>query len=116
MRTKILEVRDSATRITVLAIRFDPADETEFAMFSQNGYGHDINTQSRYVAVMRIDGGNLEAKLDPYHWDGGTRTMPLAHQFIATHFDELETGDVVDVEFELGWKPDKKLAEWRSYL
>jgi len=114
MTTKLLEVRDSMTRISVLAIRFDPADAIERAIFGQNWYGTNIDDQSRYVVVVRLN--DLEARYAADDWPTGTRTMTLAHQHILAHFNELETGDVVDVEFEQGWKPDKKRAEWRDML
>ena len=99
MTTKLLEIRDSATRISVLAIRFDPADDLERAIFAQNGYGSDIEGQSRYVMLVRINGGETSANYDPYAWGTSTRTMFLAHQHILAHFNELETGDVVDVRY-----------------
>jgi hypothetical protein len=37
--------------------------------------------------------------------------MPVAHDWIRAHFDELEDGDVVDVEFILKEKPKPKISE-----
>jgi hypothetical protein len=37
--------------------------------------------------------------------------MPVSHNYIIDHFDELADGDVVDVEFILGEKPAKKVSE-----
>ena len=112
MTTKVLEVRDSATCINVVAIRFDPANEAEARIFRRAGYGN-AHTQRDYVAVMRID-GDVSAKLDVYDWPRSARTLPAAHDYIRTHFDELSPGDVVDVEFILGEKPVRKAPEWRE--
>ena len=37
--------------------------------------------------------------------------MPIAHNYVLDHFDELEDGDVVDVEFILGETEVKKTSE-----
>ena len=44
-------------------------------------------------------------------WDIKARTMIVAHKFIKEHFDELETGDVIDVEYILGETDTQKMSE-----
>lgn len=46
---------------------------------------------------------------DPYDW--GDRTMTVAHQYIESNFDQLNNGDVVDVEFILGETSVPKRSE-----
>jgi hypothetical protein len=59
------------------------------------------------IAVIRLD--DCDGNCDPYAWN--SRTMGTAHNYIYEHFDELNDGDVVDVEFILGEKPTKKVSE-----
>ena len=43
--------------------------------------------------------------------DHPRRTMPTAHKWIIENWDELEHGQVVDVEFILGIASEPKIAE-----
>ena len=102
--SKVLEVRDSATHIPVLAIR----------MLAKNGiqnyYIHDhlgYPKDGSCIAVVKLN--DCDGNCDPYAWTG-SRTMGVAHHYIYDHFDELSDGDVVDVEYILGEKPTKKVA------
>ena len=101
---KVLEVRDSATHIPVLAIR----------MLAKNGiqnyYVHDRMGYPRDgsgIAMILLN--DCDGNCDPYSW--GDRTRATAHHYIYDHFEELNDGDVVDVEFILGEKPSKKVSE-----
>lgn len=103
--SKVLEVRDSATHIPVLAIR----------MLAKNGiqnyYIHDhlgYPKDGSCIAVVKLN--DCDGNCDPYAWTG-SRTMGVAHHYIYDHFDELSDGDVVDVEYILGEKPTKKVSE-----
>jgi hypothetical protein len=51
--------------------------------------------------------------LDPYNWPGApmVRTFQVAHEYLEKHFDELETGTVIDVEFIVGETKEPKLSE-----
>ncbi len=102
--TKVLEVRDSATHIPVLAIRMLAKNDIQkYYIHDRSGYPLD----GRCISVMKLN--DMDGNCDPYTWTN--RTMATAHDYIYTHFDELSDGDVVDVEFILGEKPTRKVSE-----
>ena len=105
LESKVLEVRDIATHIDVLAIR----------MLAKNGIqNYYIHVRSGYpkdgscIAMMNLN-DCAPGNVDPYAW--GDRTYATAHHYIYEHFGELKDGDVVDVEYILGEKPTKKISE-----
>lgn len=111
MVSKVLEVRDRATFIPVLATKLATEDRVE-AWYVHWRAGHPRSYHN--VALVRLDNG--EGRTDPYEWISGTpRTIPVAHEYIATHFDQLNSGDVVDVEFVLGESTTIKPSE-RFYV
>lgn len=99
--TKVLEIRDSGTFIPAIAIRVDNS--------------HYLSRRAGFVehsAILLTDlNGGRKACFDPYDWDGGARTMPVAHDYITKHWDSLVNGDVVDVQFIIGETKEKKLSE-----
>ena len=106
LETKVLEIRDSRTYIGVLAIRMESDNPAQSYHLRRVGHGHDS------ITVMRIN--DQLATNDVYEWSRitpGTRTMPAAHDYIEKHFDQLEDGDVVDVQFILGETKTRKTSE-----
>ena len=73
------------------------------------GYGFD----DPCVVLCRMDASGVDrnATYDQFAWGGGTRTYQVAHQYIIDHFDELESGAVVDVEFILKETTQPKKSE-----
>jgi len=113
VRTIFLEVRDAATFIPVFAIGFTPGDGygSNSGLMYKEEYlarrcGYSLGELS--VMVGRLAGG--QATADPYDWKG-SRTMTVAHDWIHKHFHELNSGDVVDVEFILGLRSEAKVSE-----
>lgn len=104
MKLKILEVRDSATCIPVLAIQMlaESAVQAHY-VHDRGGYSPDGSA----VVLMKIE--SCEAQYDPCRWHN--RTMLTAHRHIAARFCELSDGDVVDVEFILGESKVEKRSE-----
>ncbi len=117
METKLFEIRDTATFIPVMAVRFDPRSEEERYLLAHAGYGLTPAAQAEYVLLWRIAGEVHQATCDPYQWPGGptVRTMPQAHEYIIEHWDDLKSGDVVDVEFILGETSERKVSERLEY-
>ncbi len=113
MESKLFEIRDTATFIPVMAVRLSTDTEQESYLLSRAGYGQSLGVQARYVLLWRIAGEVHQATCDPYQWPGGpfVRTMPQAHQYIIEKWDELVSGDVVDVEFILGETSERKVSE-----
>ena len=95
---KLLEVRDRMTLVPVLAIRPCSGDEAKRYLWGYAGYW----SPEAYTIVVKLSGG-VEAHDDSYDWAPYSgRTLGQAHQYIHEHWDELASGDVVDVEYVLG--------------
>jgi hypothetical protein len=112
---KLLEVRDIGTFIPVLAVKMVSDDDQEKWLASTAGYGQTQEERGPCVVLCRIAGGEGKCACDPYDWGQNPRTMRFAHQHIATHFDELAPGAVVDVEHILGERAEPKTSDrfWR---
>jgi hypothetical protein len=95
MKTKLLEIRDVGTFIVVLCVDMNPDDEFQRKALRRYGYPCDGRPN---ILITHASGG-FKADNDPYSWGG--RTYPVAHNYIIKHWDMLEEGDVIDVEFIL---------------
>jgi hypothetical protein len=111
MIAKAFEVRDKMTMIPVLAVKFTPATADERWLFGKCGFGQSLQEQSSYVWVSKIASGEFNGTYDCWAWPGSSRTMQVAHEYIAREFHNLKTGDVVDVEFILGETTEPKESE-----
>lgn len=115
METKLFEVRDTATFIPVLAVQieFSNADWRERYLCRRAGYGPDHSPPLVIVCRLEASGVDRNATYDPFAWcaDNGTRTLCEAHQYIAAHWYELRSGDVIDVQFILGETKEPKKSE-----
>jgi hypothetical protein len=116
MITKAFEIRDRGTFIPVIATKMVPTEgddknesqhEKERYLLSRSGYGFD----DPCVMLVRMDANGVArcASYDPFSW--GDRTFCVSHQYLIDHFDELESGAVVDVEFILSITKEPKHSE-----
>ena len=89
LEMKMLEIRDSATYIPVLAIKMRPSEKSSIeeagidsCHLQRTGYSLD----QALVALMRLD--PVRAEYDPFSWDPGSaiRTMREAHRYIQKKF------------------------------
>lgn len=110
MIAKTFEIRDAATFFGALAIKLEPSCEADRYLLARSGYGTDMERQSEYVLFTRLDGTG-PCYYDPFEWGMVPRTMAVAHRYVNEHFDELKSGDVIDVEFILGETKVKKITE-----
>lgn len=113
---KVLEIRDEGTCIPAIAIRMTSLDTITAHYLKRAGYP-DGHGRPASIMLMRIHDG--KATNDPYEWPDLTRdrrTLPTAHQWIIDHYDELEHGQVVDVEFLLGISTEPKKPERREWF
>lgn len=102
---KTFEVLDSMTFIPVLAVKLEPGCEADRYLFRRCGYDpDDYNIMLTYLA------GRYPANSDMYDWAGNS-TMKQAHNYILDHFDDLESGAVIDVEFITGRTKEPKKSE-----
>ena len=84
-------------------------DEAEDYLLGRAGYGHNLEPLVMLVR-MDADGGARQASCDPFGWSCA-RTMQVAHEHIAKHWHELESGAVVCVEHILGERETPKESE-----
>jgi len=105
MKQKVLEILDRATYIPVIATECYSENPVEQRHFRRCGFG----TLPKLIMVTRLNDGKTQ--YSPYNWDNGSRTMAQAHAYIEEHFDELQPGDVVDVEYILGETKTKKQSD-----
>lgn len=116
MQTKMIEIRDSGTCIAAMAIRMVAGAlvisqtelETEHRFLRREGYPPDGSA----IILMRLS--DQKATVDPYEWPSLTRdarTMPQAHNWITQNWNDIESGDVVDVQYILNETTAPKAAE-----
>lgn len=99
---KLFEVRDRATTMACIGIAIeanicrvdDPVQSREFLLKRRAGYGY------RCILFGSLEGGPFAH--DPHDQPAGARTRQAAHAYIEEHWDTLQSGDLVDVEFILG--------------
>ncbi len=111
MEVKILEVRDSGTFMPVMCVRLTSTSEEERYLLARAGYGVDYMSQREYIQMINLAGGSGHSTCDPYAWPGPATTLPEAHKHIIEHWDALESGDVVDIEYILGHTKEPKVSE-----
>lgn len=115
MKAKVLEVRDRGTFIPVLCVDINPdvvsisgnAVTDEAQRYLMRRVGYPCNGEP-VIMLTALNGGE-RADCDPHSWRG--RTYPVAHDYIASHWDELNDGDVIDVECILGETDEPKKSE-----
>jgi len=90
------------TLIPVIATALASEQTEERYLLGRAGYGYPAD-----VMLTRLC--ESTSAYAPHGWDG--RTMPVAHHYIEEHFDELETGAVIDVEYILGETEAPKASE-----
>jgi hypothetical protein len=105
METKIFEVRDRMTYIPILCTKITSENEKEKYHLRRCGYGDDFPL----ILFTPLNNADLTT-CDPYKFTD--RTYRNATVYIEEHFDELETGDVVDVEYILGETDKPKTSEF----
>jgi len=110
METKIFELRDHMTMIPIMAVRLQPSTEIDRALLARAGFGIHPAAQAEYVIVIHL--GKMIAHHDPYMWPPVLgRTVKVAHLWIREQFEDLEPGQVIDVEYLLGESDAWKLPE-----
>lgn len=110
MKVKLFEIRDSATFIPAIAVKIECKDATEQERYLLRRCGFGNESFAILFHHLQTDRGCI----DVYNWrsvHGDARTMPQAHIYLEKHFDKLESGSVIDIEYILGEKPTKKISE-----
>ena len=111
MEVKLFEFRDRATFVPVMCTRLEWSTPEEHYIFRRAGYTNDGMTRANDVPpyIMCTKLTDTKSAYDPYDWDN--RTMQVAHHHVTEHWDEVRTGDVIDVEYILGETTTKKISE-----
>ncbi len=107
MDCKLFEVRDRGTFIPVMAIRLESDNDQESWLLRRAGYAEPFG---QYIVVIKLAGGFGTWSSDPYEW-GSARTMQMAHRYMNEFWNDLEYGDVIDVEYILKEKPEPAESE-----
>jgi hypothetical protein len=102
---KYFEVRDRATFIPVVCTELKATTDQEYYLLRRVGFGG----AKGYIALHWLTSARVTT--EPYDWGTNPRTMYVAHQHIEENWDNLTTGDVIDVEFILGECDTKKVSE-----
>ncbi len=97
---KFLEIRDRGTNISAVAFRLNPASLADCKILQRSGYGLTHNDMRKYIMLAKLCGGTGKITCDPYEWN--TRPMDVAHDWIIKNYEEINSGDVIDVRFILG--------------
>lgn len=95
---KVVEIRDRATLIPALAIKMRASDAHELFLFMHAGY--PICSEP-CVLLISIEAPCHSARCSDEWGERSARTMTTAHKWIQNHFDEIKSGQVIDVEFIL---------------
>jgi hypothetical protein len=111
---KLFELRDRATFIPIFAFRAIPAyfegsfDKNNW-LLARAGFGSRGDSHCVIIGRLNCAGIQRNCTYDPFAWND--RTFETAHQYIEKHFDELEDGQVIDVEYILGETEKPKESE-----
>lgn len=114
MKAKTFEIRDDGTCIPVLAVQLTADCEADLYLIERSGYGRNPRGPRPFVMIWPMASGTATATSDPNAHGGGLRTWPTAHEYIEEHFNELQSGAVVDVEFIKGETTVPKASEYYS--
>jgi hypothetical protein len=88
MKGVILELRDRATFIPVLALRLEPESEEQRFLICRAGFPEV--PEDRSIALFNLNCGS-RVEYDPFAW--GDRTFHFSHLHIIENFDSLKDGD-----------------------
>lgn len=100
MEAKIVEIRDRMTLIPAIAICINGGDHK---LLKMAGYG-----ARNYIALFPLN-CNRGVNYDPFSW--GDRTLTVAHQHIQQEWENLNSGDVIDVQHILGETDEKVTSD-----
>lgn len=107
MEVKIFELRDRATFIPIAAVKI-PAHTTIDRNDAENYLLWNAGWSIDHIVMFNVE-DPAKYQSDPSDWND--RTYETAHMYICKHFDELENGQVVDVEFILGEVTEPKQSQ-----
>lgn len=111
METKLFEVRDRMTFLPVMCIKLEPGNVADGYLLAMTGYGIRAEKQSQVILMGKLSTGDLKCTSSDHAGYPTVRTLPMAHHHIQKHWEELTSGDVIDVEFILGEVAEPKVSQ-----
>lgn len=109
MEIKTIEIRDAGTFIPAFAVRGGARNEAERYLWGRAGFGKTPGDQERHVVLVHLQ--TMRAGYDEYEISPGTRTLAAALVHLREHWDEIENGQVIDLEFIHGLRETPKVSE-----
>jgi hypothetical protein len=116
IEVKMLELRDKGTFIPVIALRVrEEGSGTQegwlirksgWARFQSGYYLFNSGDSGKHFAISLGDPEFLHTQTFPVD-----RTYTVAFTYIASHWNEFSSGDVVDVQYILGETDSPKISE-----
>jgi hypothetical protein len=109
MEIKTLEIRDRVTFIPAIAIKPRQRNKSERYLWARVGFilMDDPSLGPNYILLARLS--DLQLQFQPRVW--GNRTMETIHRYLMNRWDDVENGQVLDVEFILGETDKSKESE-----
>lgn len=104
---KFFELRDSMTFIPAIAVRMRSEDPDERYLLRRAGYGQ--HPEDPVLVLLTHMEGGMKAEYDPHAWPN--EPWRTAQDYIAQHWDELPSGEVIDCEFIRGETSERKISE-----
>lgn len=115
METKLFEIRDRMTFIPVICIKLVGTDADEKYLLAAAGYDPREEVRKWYILMAKLDQLNFVDHPNCHPGWPVVRTLPAAHHYIIKHWEELRSGEVIDVEYISGEstkpKPSQRLEQ-----
>lgn len=120
MVVKLLEIRDRGTFMPMFAFALRFVDDTslmgirERFLLHRAGYGEEQtspeSTEQPYIILGKLDG--VDAEYDPFAW--GNRRITFLHQYLIENWNNIHSGDLIDIEFINGESTQPKVSEFNG--
>lgn len=105
MECKLFELRDKGTFIPMMAVRIEITSRSGSYLLRRAGWGAGDHA----VYFMDLEGRH-GCQYNRFEWRN-PRTFGVSHDFIIRNWDDLRSGDVIDVEFILEETEEGKVSE-----
>lgn len=99
MESKVISIQDKIESVTVIAIQMLSDNTRETNLLQAAGFWSSRALSSVYL----LDVGTGKGTYHPGQWKpiaryGWTEIMPIAHRWLIDHWNEIETGGVLNIE------------------
>lgn len=117
MRAKLIEIRDEGTFIAALAVDVEAVNEAERYLLSRTGFTPHQHAPRFVLLSSNLSSHPMDMTYDVADWGVyGQRTYQTVHKWLKdTAWDEIEPGQVVDVQYILGETSAPKRPEREEF-